>query len=97
MGGKRGLTGRGRSQGFIGCALRREVPDMPKDRGWKKRFPWWLNGKESACQCRRRGFDPWSGKISHVPAGRLSQSTTTAEPVLWSLEAAIIEPTCLYY
>ena len=24
--------------------------------------PWWLSGKEF-CQCRRRGFDPWVGKI----------------------------------
>ena len=24
---------------------------------------WWLNGKESTCQCRRHGFDPWVGKI----------------------------------
>ena len=23
----------------------------------------WLSGKESACQCRRRGFDPRIGKI----------------------------------
>ena len=23
----------------------------------------WLNGKESTCQCRRHGFDPWVGKI----------------------------------
>ena len=22
-------------------------------------LPWWLSGKEYACQCRRRGFDPW--------------------------------------
>ena len=22
------------------------------------RLPWWLSGKESACQCRRCGFDP---------------------------------------
>ena len=22
-------------------------------------FPCWLRGKESACQCRRHGFDPW--------------------------------------
>ena len=22
-------------------------------------FPRWLTGKESACQCRRCGFDPW--------------------------------------
>ena len=27
-------------------------------------LPWWINGKESACQCRRHGFDPWIGKIS---------------------------------
>ena len=24
---------------------------------------WWLGSKESACQCRRRRFDPWVGKI----------------------------------
>ena len=27
------------------------------------RLLWWLNSKESACQCRRHRFDPWSGKI----------------------------------
>ena len=26
-------------------------------------FLWWLSCKESACQCRRHGFNPWSGKI----------------------------------
>ena len=27
-------------------------------------LPWWRSGKESACQCRRHGFeDPWSRKI----------------------------------
>ena len=26
-------------------------------------LPWWLSSKESACQCRRHGFDPWVGKI----------------------------------
>jgi len=26
-------------------------------------LPWWLTGKESTCQCRRHGFDPWVGKI----------------------------------
>ena len=29
-------------------------------------LPWWLRGKESACQHRRHGFDPWSGKIPHA-------------------------------
>ena len=26
-------------------------------------LPCWLSGKESTCQCRRHGFDPWIGKI----------------------------------
>ena len=26
-------------------------------------LPWWLSGKESACQCRRHRFDPWVRKI----------------------------------
>ena len=26
-------------------------------------LPWWLSGKKSTCQCRRRGFNPWVGKI----------------------------------
>jgi len=26
-------------------------------------LPWWLSGKESTCQCRNSGFDPWVGKI----------------------------------
>ena len=41
------------------------------DRYWvwyrKMGLPTWLSGRESACQCsrlRRRGFDPWVGKIS---------------------------------
>ena len=29
-----------------------------------RRLLWWLNGKESACQCRRRGFDLWVRKIA---------------------------------
>ena len=24
---------------------------------------WWLSSKETTCQCRRQGFDPWVGKI----------------------------------
>ena len=29
----------------------------------KERPPWWLSGKEPACQCRRRLSDPWVRKI----------------------------------
>ena len=52
----------------------------------------WLNlsSKESACQFRRHGFDPWSGKIPHA-AGQLSLCATTIDPVLWSLGAATAE------
>ena len=31
-------------------------------------LPWWLSGKESACQCRRQGFNPWSGKMPRASA-----------------------------
>ena len=31
-------------------------------------LPWWSSGKESACQCRRHGFDPW--ERFHVPQRR---------------------------
>ena len=27
---------------------------------------WWLSGKESVCQCRGQGFEPWSRKIPHA-------------------------------
>ena len=26
-------------------------------------LPWWFNGKESTCQCRRCRFHPWARKI----------------------------------
>ena len=29
-------------------------------------LPWWLSGKESACQCRRHRCDPWSRRF-HKP------------------------------
>ena len=44
-------------------------------------LPWWFSGKESAWQCRRHGFQSWSGKIPHA-GEQLSSCTTTTEPVL---------------
>ena len=29
-------------------------------------FSWYFSSKESAWQCRRHRFDPWSGKIPHA-------------------------------
>ena len=42
-------------------------------------LPWWRTGWESACQCRGRGFEPWSGKIPHATE-QLGQWATTTEP-----------------
>ena len=36
---------------------RKGDPSTPEE------LPWWLGGKESACQCSRSGFDPWVSKI----------------------------------
>ena len=41
------------------------------------------SGKESACQCRRPGFDPWSRKMPHAEK-QLSPCATTLERVLQS-------------
>ena len=44
-------------------------------------LPWWLSGKDSACQWKRHGFNPWSRKIPHATE-QLSLCATTIEPVL---------------
>ena len=49
-----------------------------------------LSGKESACQCRRHRFDPWSRKIPHSME-QLSLCATTIEPVLESPGIATTE------
>ena len=53
----------------------------------------WLRGKESACYCRRHGFDPWSGMIPQA-VEQLSPCATTTEPVLWSLGTTVTDLTC---
>ena len=44
-------------------------------------LPWWLSGNESACQYKRCGFNPRSGKIPHAKE-QLSPCATNIEPVL---------------
>ena len=53
-------------------------------------LPWWLSGKELACQGSRHSFNPWSGKMPHAMEQR-SLSTTAIEPVLYSLGATTAE------
>ena len=53
-------------------------------------LPWWLNGKETACQCRGHRFSPWSGKIPHA-SEQLSPCATSIEPPFQSPETATTE------
>ncbi|XP_060013777.1 parathyroid hormone isoform X3 [Lagenorhynchus albirostris] len=41
-------------------------------------LPRWCSGWESACQCRRHGFEPWSGRIPHA-AEQLSLCATATD------------------
>ena len=40
-------------------------------------LPWWLRGKEQACQFRRRGFSPWVGTIPWRRKWQLNSSILT--------------------
>ena len=44
---------------------------------WLMELPRWLSGKESACRCRRHGFNPWVRKI---PCRRKWQPTPVFLP-----------------
>ena len=55
-------------------------------------LPCWLSDKQSACQCRRHRFEPWSGKIPHA-IEQFSLCATIIEPVLQSPGTTTIKPT----
>ena len=68
----------------------------------KTGFPWWFSDRESACQCRGQGFDPWSGEISHTmeqltPWGaatepvRLESAPQQKKPPQWEVCAPQLE------
>ena len=44
-----------------------------------------VSGKESACQCRRHGFDPWVGKIP-LEEERATHSGILAWKIPWTEE-----------
>ena len=45
----------------------------------------WLCGKEPTCQCRRRGFDLWAGKIP-LEKEMATHSSTLAWEIPWTEE-----------
>ena len=63
---------------------------MQNQRRKKSGLPWGLSGKESACQCGRHGFDPWSEKIPRATE-QLSPRVTTTEAMLQSPEVQLLE------
>ena len=48
-------------------------------------LPWWLSGKESACQCRKPGFDLWVWKIT-VGKEMATHSSILAWKISWTEE-----------
>ena len=52
------------------------------------RLPQWLNGSESACQCRGHGLDLWSRKIPHA-LEQLSLWARTTEPTCYNYWAHV--------
>ena len=61
---------------------------------------WWLSGRESAYQCKRYRFDPWSGKIPRA-AGQQSLCATTISLCSrapkqhhWAHMLQLLKPTC---
>ena len=41
-------------------------------------LPKWLSGKESTCQCRRHGFNPWVWNIPSLEKERATNSSILA-------------------
>ena len=44
-------------------------------------FPWWLNSKESACQCKRHRFNPWLGRSPEEGNGNPVQYSCLGNPM----------------
>jgi len=48
-------------------------------------LPWWLSSKESTCEYRRLGFDPWIRK-DPLEKGMMTHSSILARKILWTEE-----------
>ena len=56
-------------------------------------FPWWVSGKESSCQCRRHGLNPWPEMNTHAME-QLSLSITATQPTSRAQEPQLLKPAC---
>ena len=54
----------------------------------KKRLPFWLSGKESACQCRKHGFNPWSKILPTYHLAAASCLSWTWGIIFWWVPAS---------
>ena len=56
-------------------------------------LPSWLSGRESTCQCRRHGFDPWSrrspGKGNGNPLQHLSLGNLMDRRASWAMSSEV--------
>ena len=55
------------------------------------RLSWWLSGKESTCQCRRHGFDPWV-REDPLEEGMATHSSILAWEIPWTEEPGGLQP-----
>jgi len=55
----------------------------------KKRLPFWLSGKESACQCRKHGFNPWSKILPTYHLAAASCLSWTWGIIFWWVPASL--------
>ena len=55
-------------------------------------LPWWLSGREPACQCRRQEFSPWSGKLPHTAVHQASLSFTISWSLLKFISLELVMP-----
>ena len=53
-------------------------------------LPRWFSGKESACQCRRRGSDPWAGRSPGERNGNPLQHSCLENPMDRGTQRAIV-------
>ena len=56
-------------------------------------LPWWRSGWGSVCQCRERGFGPWSGRIPHA-AERLGPCARLLSLRSGAREPQLLRPVC---